>query len=325
MSKVMRKNWARLFGVAAVLIIAQVLWWAAVFVRDVNTISELRFENSLLKAKIGEAPESEASIERSAFHRRLMFLSESVFFEFVACLGLYLLYRSLKEQEKSREIQRNFIETVTHESKTPLTALKLRLESISEKQSDPILTTELEASLEEVRRLSSIFEKTLNLNRLERYEYRFEKVVLSDIIQEVVRRLEPFLKSRQVDLKVDLDPEVWVKGDSDGLQNSVQSLLENAVLYNDKGEKQVTLELKREDSEARLRISDNGPGISEIDGERIFEKFYRGKSGRRVPGTGLGLYLAKCIVEAHRGVLRLIESKSGTRFEIRLPTIQGAS
>lgn len=111
------------------------------------------------------------------------------------------------------------------------------------------------------------------------------------------------------------------------MQNTVQSLLENAVLYNEKAEKEVRIKLIEEDSSVKLSVSDNGPGISEVDRIKIFEKFYRTKTSRKIPGTGLGLYLAKHIVESHNGSLVLSASQSGTgsQFDLRLPKLEAKS
>jgi signal transduction histidine kinase len=318
----MDSRWAKIFIAIAVLVLAQVGWWTIIFMRDVDTIASLKTKTLQLEAQIENRPMSSLEpIEKMAARRRFMFLSESVTFAALTCFGLFLLFHALKAEHHSREIQKNFIEVVTHESKTPLTALKLRLESLKEKRSpDPELLSEVSLSLEEVRRLSSIFEKALSWNRMERYTFHFEIVPLAEIVEEVTRRLEPFFQARNVRVTLDLNPEAMVKGDSYGLQNTVQSLLENAVLYNDKDVKEVRVAIEYAPDSVLLSVQDNGPGVPVAERSQIFERFYRGKNGRRVPGTGLGLYIAKTIVEAHQGALRIAEGVvQGTRFEIFLP------
>ncbi len=318
-----------LFLAIGSLVLTQVAWWATLFVREVSTVAMLKKQNLELSEKQGTVAPEEAAVKRAgidneAFHRRVMFLSESVFFAFLAPVGLYLLFHALRVEAKSRETQRNFIETVTHESKTPMTALKLRLESVEAKwRSDAALGREIGLALDEVRRLISIFEKAMSLNRVEREAFTFETLSLPELVQDVVRRLDPFLRARNVTVTVEAPADILVKGDAHGLAMCVQSVLENAAIYNDNANKRVLVTLKEEYSVAVIVIADNGPGIAAEDRPRIFERFYRAQAGRRVPGTGLGLYLAKTIVDAHGGVIRLAENGTpGATFEIELPAVK---
>ncbi len=322
MSTVVQKRWVKLLVAVSVLMLTQVAWWLDVFSQNVNTIAELRKKNAILQGVIND-PGVIEGINSFAARKKLMFYSETFVFGVLTAVGLYLLFRALRLQEKARELQKQFIETVSHESKTPLTALKLRLESILEKSThEPQLTKELTQSLEEVRRLASVFEKTLSLNRMENLGFRFETVFFSELIKEVIRRMDPLFKQKNVNVWTSISGEIWVKGDLFGLQNLVQSLLENAVLYNDKSERKVSVELEEKNNEIRLKISDNGSGICDSEKTKIFEKFFRGKSSRRVPGTGLGLYLAKHTVELHSGGIELkSSSEKGTQFEVVLPKL----
>lgn len=320
MSTLVQKRWAKLFLAVAFLMLTQVVWWLDVFSRHVNTIAELRKENATLQGTIHD-PGVLQTIQTFTARKKMMFYSETFVFGVLTALGLYLLFRALRLQERARDLQKQFIETVSHESKTPLTALKLRLESMLEKSAaEPQLTKELNQSLEEVRRLVSVFDKTLSLNRMENVGFRFEEVSLSELIQEVIRRMDPLFKQKNVVLNPNILSDISIRGDLFALQNLVQSLLENAVIYNDKEKREVAIELKETPSGVNLKILDNGPGIAEAERNKVFEKFYRGKSSRRIPGTGLGLYLVKHTVESHGGKIELSASpQNGTQFEVTFP------
>jgi signal transduction histidine kinase len=324
MSKVVQKRWVKLFVAVTILMLTQVAWWLDVFNRNVKNISELQKENAALRGVINQ-PGVLENIQKAVYHKQLMFFSETFVFAALTAFGLYLLFRALRYQEKAREQQKQFIETMTHESKTPLTALKLRLESILEGNSnDPQLSKELSQSLEEVRRLASVFEKALNLNRMENYAFRFEEVPFSESVKEVVRRMDPLFRQKNVKVSSSISNDVWVRGDLFALQNTVQSLLENAVLYNDKAERFVSVEVSEKEGEVLLRVLDNGPGISTSDKEKVFDKFFRGKASRKIPGTGLGLYLARHIVESHSGRISIETSGAGGAcFQIFLPKLGG--
>lgn len=318
-----KKRWTRLFASVTVLVLLQLTWWTFVFLRDVSAMAELRREQLKLQSIVPGAPVvwTEEKIASEQFHQSLMFLSESVFFAAMILLGLFLLYRALRAEERSRDIERNFIEIISHESRTPLTALKLRLEAALEKSGgDGTVPRDLELALAEVRRLGSIFDKTMSLNRMERQAFTLEPLALGSLVRDVTRRLEPFFRSKGAKVVLNMSEDPLVNGDPFGLQNSIQSVMENAVLYNPGPNREVSIELKCQDGRAVLGIADNGPGIPEGDRERLFERFFRGQTGRGVPGTGLGLYIAKHIVEAHHGVLRLSPGMGpGARFEIDLP------
>jgi signal transduction histidine kinase len=326
MRRLKQKHWVLIFSGVHLLVIAQVVWWAMLFTRDAELIADLQRSNAELAQASGTPVPSAvfSAISSEAYHRKVMFLSESAFFAAVACLGLWMLYRALSSERRSRDVQRNFIEIVSHESKTPLTALKLRLEALRDKAPDSETALSVARALDEVRRLSGVLEKTLDLNRSERQALQFEPLCLAEVVESVVRRVEPWLQAKNTRLTLDLDSEVEVRGDFASLQNSVQSLLENAVLYNPADCRHVAIRLCARGSRAVLSVSDDGPGIADADRARVFERFYRGGTGHSVSGTGLGLYLAKVIVEAHRGALRLVRGNPGACFEMDLPTAGAA-
>ncbi len=311
------KSRAGLFVAVHALVLAQVAWWAWVFTRDADIIAALQ-KQQLADSTLLDSEQ----IHREARHRKLMFWSESAFFAMVISVGLWALYRALRQERHSKEMQRALIEIVSHESKTPLTALKLRLEALRDTTSDSEVVSSLNRALDEVRRLTGVVEKTLDLNRTERQALRFELVYLAEVVESVVGRVEPWLQAKGVELELVLDPDIEVKADFSSLQSSVQNLVENAVLYNPRERKQLRISLQAVGPRAVLTVQDDGPGVAEGEVERIFERFYRGKSkvGKTpVSGTGLGLYLARVIVEAHRGILRLVRTPVGACFQIDLP------
>ena len=192
-----KKNWGLLFVALHLLLLSQIVWWAIVFPRYVETVKELKLQNSFLASQTKNLSViSQSEVEKEAFHQKVMLLSESAFFALIASLALWLLFRALKKEEKSREIQRNFIEVLTHESKTPLTALKLLLESAKEKLSQAPPSEDLRRALDEVRRLSGIFDKALELNRLERYTFSFEEIDLGELTLSLLKRMEPVFKEK---------------------------------------------------------------------------------------------------------------------------------
>lgn len=329
-SQTPQRRWLVLFYAVALLVFAQVSWWVTLFMREVNETAALKTRHLELIERTGQPkpPEvqSRAQIENEAYRRRLMFLSESIFFVGMACFGLFLIYQSLRAEARSREIQKNFVEIVSHESKTPLTALKLRLESVAEKRSeDEQLGREVGLMLEEVRRLNGTFDKVMSWNRVERQALHREAQDIVPIVHATLRRIEPFLKSRGVTVTVKADEPVVCKVDTQGLASALQCLFENAALYNDRSEKTLDIDVKTAFSVGVVTVRDNGPGIDPEDEIHLFERFFRGSQGKKMPGTGLGLNIAYNLVLAQGGDLKFVRPKAGgTQFDITFPSSRTA-
>lgn len=323
-TSLLRSSWFLAFVSVAVLVLAQIGWWAYVFVHEVQDSAAAHRHNVLLSTELSELQREARlkSIDHDFLRRRNMFVSESLFFAVLTCIGLALLFRALRSERKAQEQEKSFIEIVTHESKTPLTALKLRLESIVEQWAgvDPSLNRELDLAQREVLRLVQVVEKTVNLNRLEREGLTLRPLCLTEVVRDSFRRLEPFLKSKEASVELKLEEEVWIYADAPSIATTLQNLLENAVVHNSSTPPQIAVTLQTVGKEICLRISDNGPGIAAHERHDIFERFHRGEAGRRVPGMGLGLYLARVLVEAHGGSIALLDSSGpGATFELRFP------
>jgi len=307
------------------LILSQVTWWTFVFLKNVDEKANLELRH--LEFKYGEASSVEKRVEADQIHQaasrsHFMFLSESVFFALLTCVGLYVLFSMYRRDQRIRRQQRQFIEMVSHESKTPLTALKLRLESIAETYEDRDgLKGQISLAVTEIRRLSGVLQKVLDWDRMERHELIFEPIVLREAIDRIMHRLGPLLEQRQVVVEINVSSGLLVQADEMTLSSSLQSVIENAVLYPAEVLKWIRVDADL-DSRGRVRllIEDNGEGISQADRSRIFDRFYRGRSISAISGTGLGLYLAKLFISAHRGSIQVVDGKGkGACFEIILP------
>ena len=142
---------------------------------------------------------------------------------------------------------------------------------------------------------------------------------------EVVRRVLAVhalaLRSKHIHLATDLT-DAMVIGDAMQLQTVINNVVANAVKYTPSGgELRVSLRSDDDDQEAVIEVRDSGPGISPPDRARVFEPFYQGlpAPGSHVSGTGLGLAIAREYVEAHHGVIEILDSDMGAHFRVRLP------
>jgi signal transduction histidine kinase len=214
-----------------------------------------------------------------------------------------LARRNLIPIEKAHEAQSRFTSDASHELRTPLAVMKIELEAAlrDKNASTDELKEVLSSNLEEVNKLSKLAEMLLNLSRSDHTKLKIESVNLTKITKNVVRDFK--LPTSRISLTA--ISHLTVKGDETALSELVKVLIDNALQYSPKGS-QVLINLSKQDNQAKFEITNTGPGISQDKLPHIFERFFRADSSRtngEHKGYGLGLALAKSIVELHNGEL----------------------
>ena len=186
------------------------------------------------------------------------------------------------------ESERRFTADAAHELRTPLTVLRGRLEQALEGTSDKETRARLQRALTANEELIHLTETLLLLARTEAGQGRdFEQVALDEVAFNVVEVLRPLFREKGLALEVSLpQTPVWVSGDAGALTVLVRNLLDNALKFTERGE--VRLEVRRDGAQARLRVTDTGPGFPEEHPERVFERFYQAEVRHRQGGSGLG-------------------------------------
>ena len=233
-----------------------------------------------------------------------------------------------------REIRRNeqhdaFINSVTHELKTPITSIRLYLETLKTREVTEAQRDEFyEIILADTNRLLQTVEQVLRAGRTghKRRRLNLSTIDLGEMVRECLdlTRVRYKLDTDALSYTESLDKEgACVVGDADELRAAVSNLLDNAIRYSDK-DVQVSVEVAALDEKrVAVRIADSGIGISSTQLKRIFKRFYRvqGAFMARVKGTGLGLFIVRSIVEKHGGRV-FAESEGlghGSTFTIQLP------
>lgn len=239
-----------------------------------------------------------------------------------------LLLQSRRSLEAQLEQQERWVSDVAHELKTPLTALLLVGDSLSAQvnSGNAVLVERLQR---ELRRLQALVGDLLELSRLEntlpRDGLRRSPVDLPDLVQQVWMGLRPLAEPRAIRLHLQVEPAdtaAVVSGDSSRLHRALLNLLDNAIRFSpDGGTIHVGLRLRS--GWCRLSVRDEGPGLSEEDSRRLFERFYRGDPSRarsQQGGTGLGLAIVQQIAHAHGGRIRASDHpQGGALLELLLP------
>jgi len=249
----------------------------------------------------------------------------------VTLFGAYLLWRDVRREVQMAEMRSQFVSSVSHELKTPLTAIRMFAETLRLGRSKDTKTQNeyLDTIVNESQRLTRLLNNVLDFSKIEQGKrlYRPDSASLYEIVKSAARAMEYPLSQQGFRLDVQTEdgvPNVHV--DRDAIEQALLNLLHNAMKYSGES-RAIGLHLKKKDGQALIQVIDQGIGIDPQDQKRIFEKFYRIPSpeNERIVGTGLGLALVSHIVDAHGGNLELeSELGKGSTFSIYLPLEKGS-
>jgi signal transduction histidine kinase len=225
-------------------------------------------------------------------------------------------------------MRKDLIANVSHELRTPIAALQARLENMIDgvEQPDP---AQLETMLDQTVRLGRLVTQLLDLSRLESgavplHREGIEVAPLLDAVAEEGRLQNP---GRRIDVAVS-PTDLQLHADPDRIHQVLANLTANALRHGPHGQP-VTLSASSDDGHVVLTVADEGPGIPEAEAERVFERFYRadaarpGTSGGSADGAGIGLSIARWVVELHGGDIRALSNQpTGCAVICRLPVHQ---
>jgi two-component system phosphate regulon sensor histidine kinase PhoR len=213
-------------------------------------------------------------------------------------------------------MRKDFISNISHELKTPLTAIYGYLETIEMEYKDikyvPIIKNHVE-------NMNKLVEEILTLSYLETSpKIKKEEFLLTDSVKNILKGFEEDFKKKN--LKMDFsfsDEKIYFNGDKEKIERMIKNLVENSIRYTDKGYIKISLEKK--DKNISLTVEDTGIGIPKKEIERIFERFYTIDKSRskKYGGFGLGLSIVKHIVKLHDGKIE-VESEEGKGTKIKL-------
>jgi two-component system, OmpR family, sensor kinase len=224
---------------------------------------------------------------------------------------------------RTLDAQRDFVANASHQLRTPLTGLRLRLESASLKTSDPDLQRDLAAGEQETDRLAKLLADLLRLAQ-DGQRPAAARVGLGAAAERATERWreQAELGGHTIELAPDRD-EAEVAAINGDLDTILDNLVENALNYTPAGQP-VMLDWGRDHDEAFLAVLDRGPGLDEDEADHVFDRFYRGSSsqGGSVPGTGLGLAIVETLARRWGGSAALVNRPDGgARAEVRFPLV----
>jgi signal transduction histidine kinase len=231
--------------------------------------------------------------------------------------------RMSAELEQVEQSRRDLVANVSHELKTPIAAIRAHLENLLDGVERPDPQT-LEVMLTQSERLGRLVEQLLDLSRLESGEVPLhrEDVQLAPLVSQVVSEIEVSSTGREVRLARELPEDLpMVDADRERVHQVLFNLVDNAVRFSPEGG-EVTIAAHRHNGTIEVSVADTGLGISSEHLPRLFERFYRVDTARAREdgGTGIGLAIARSVVEAHGGHIRAeSEPGKGSVFTFDLP------
>lgn len=232
------------------------------------------------------------------------------------------LQRTQSTLRAALESRDDFLSIASHELKTPITALKLHLQLALKNTTIEMPQKLLRSAVEQTDRLTRLIEDLLDVTKIQAGKLRpnFENMNLSQLIHEIASRFSNELETAHCRINLRLDDSIVGYWDHQRIEQVIINLLSNSIKYAPGGE--VVISTSLDGSSAFMVIQDFGPGIPKEKQGQIFDRFERATSSRKISGLGLGLFIVKEIVQAHRGQICLeSEPGMGAKFIVRLPLV----
>lgn len=309
-------------------------WWTILLLQknreayeqEKNVLELISSKNLQSYATLQQAP-SYKILEKKFETQKRMILSESVVMMILLMAGTFQLYRTFSQEIDLNRRQKNFLLSITHELKSPLSSTKISLQTLMKrnKLDDEKYFKLVTNSLNDVERLKILVDNLLLSARIEDHTYQpaGEICNLSSISEEILSKAKELYGIRK-NINFIIQPDLMVFGDTLALQTIVNNIVENAIKYTPEGAS-INCHLYDDVDEVILTIADEGFGIPDKEKTKIFSKFYRvgNEDTRSTTGTGLGLYMVKELLKLLKGKVEVKDNKPiGTVFEISLPKVQ---
>ena len=240
----------------------------------------------------------------------------ALFYSLTILSLLILFYLIIQNKKEIREIE-NFIGSLTHELKTPLSTISLIIENLRQRR-DKENENEYRIIEEENKRSREIIERILYASRFKNYSIIREEFNINDLITDISNRIMSSFNTIDIILRLDNGNSI-IFADRLHIINVINTLIDNSIKYNDNSPK-IEIESRRIKNYLEIGIRDNGIGIPKKERDKVFRKYYRAKNTKNRKGFGIGLSYVREVVLAHKGRVNIDkEIEIGTRIIILLP------
>lgn len=303
----------RIFSTIVVIYMLFALtWWSVLLYNKVNIIYALKLQIDPENVNLG----------KEFFRQRVMIIGEGIVFALSLILGIYFINRAFKREMTAAKQQKNFILSVTHELKSPITAIKLILETFKKRKLSEDLTIQLSTdALEETERLHKLVEDLLISAKVSaNYTLPSETFDLNMTINSLVDQFKKKYPNYNINYNV-VPENLFVISNESSIYLMLSNLLENAVKYSGDNRK-INVKSQINGNFIKVSVEDYGIGIPDDEKNKIFEQFYRigDEITRASKGTGLGLYLVRKLGQKLGIKITLKDNTpNGSIFELLIP------
>ena len=287
------------------------------------------FKNNFPPWRINIYQMNPGNVEKHFNMRRNLYLLSVIVVISALLFGGYLVIRSTGKELKLAELKSDFVSTVSHEFRTPLTSIRYLAELLQRGRVRDEKRKKLyyETISFESERLSWLIENILNFSKMEAgiKEYQFAMTDMGELTRNVISRFKTQASGKKFSMESEISHEMPVISvDKEAVSRAILNLLDNALKYS--GEKpKVIIRAWSDEKSVFLEVQDNGRGINREEQRKVFEKFYRTDDAHesKIKGSGIGLNLVAYIVKAHGGEVALeSDVGKGTKVTIKLPRIE---
>jgi len=233
-----------------------------------------------------------------------------------------------RERAAAEAARRQLVAAVSHDLRTPLAALRLLVEAVDDDIVDePTRRRYLATMQTHIQSLSAMIDDLFELSRIEAgdIDWAIRRVELAPLVDETVAAMAPEGRARRVEVRSELDGAALVAAaDPERIQRVLFNLIRNAIRHTP-ADGSVVVRAREGSDAVEIEVADSGPGIAPADRAKVFDAFYRGEphAARDEGGAGLGLAIARAIVETHGGRIWLAPAEAGTRIRFSLPRRAG--
>ena len=301
-------------------LVAAFTWWAILLSKRNTEIYNLKKEYLVSQNKI-----SLEEVEREYSTSKKMVLGEGLVFAISILIGLLLINRAFWSELKLNKRLNNFLLSVTHELKTPITSLKLinktlATKTLNDNQKSELLSTAQDESL----RLETLVNNILTAAQMESaYQFNFERIDINNLLKSRINRFSKINSEIKIEEQL-LDSELFIKADHEAITKLMDNLIDNALKYSDDSKK-IIVKSTSQNELAIMEFIDFGKGIKNEEKKKILNKFYRvgNEEVRDAKGTGLGLFIVKEVADAHKAKMSILDNpEGGTIFKLEFPKLE---
>ena len=309
-----------IYWVLLAYIIAALVWWFVALNKQNKQMAIYKMQQ-LNTTSISYTKDIQ-QLKNQQKRKTFQYLGEGITFFLLILAGAIFIFRAVRKQLRFSKEQQHFMMALTHELKTPIAVATLNLETLQKRKlEEPQQQKLIQNTLQEANRLNSLCNNMLLSSQIDASNYSLtnEDVNLSELLETSIAEYKNRFSSHQF-IK-NINENNFIIGDRMLLQIAVNNLIDNAIKYSPK-ESEILINLFVRNNQTTLQVIDKGKGISQLDKQKIFDKFYRAGNAatKGAKGTGLGLYLTKNIIGKHKGNISVTDNlPNGSNFEIILP------